>query len=391
MRILVLCAANPATNPRPSRLINFLKKNHSITAMGINASIISGVEVISYSAYKKRNIFQEIWLYFNVFLKRWDRLIFTKNRREISAFLKKREFDFIVCHDLVLLPIVLGDKKGARVLFDAREFYPKQNTTSLRWRILFERFNDYLCKTYLHQVDKITSVSSGIKKLYAQFYGINSEVLYSLSEYSEITPSVMDKNRIKMIYHGSANTARAIEKTIYIIDYLPDEYSLDLMLVFDCSPAYERFLRNLVKKRAAIGKKIRIIPPVPFSDLVSFSANYDIGIYALADSTLNLKYAMPNKFFEYIQSRLALAIFPHAEMEAFLRKYQNGVVAMDKTSKSIAQAILSIDRQRLMQMKIKSHIASKVLNYGQNEKKMQSIMRELFFKIPEEKEEVEYI
>ena len=78
-------------------------------------------------------------------------------------------------------------------------------------------------------------------------------------------------------------------------------------------------------------------------------------------------------------------------MEAFLRKYQNGVVAMDKTSKSIAQAILSIDRQRLMQMKIKSHIASKVLNYGQNEKKMQSIMRELFFKIPEEKEEVEYI
>lgn len=391
MRILVLCAANPATNPRPSRIINFLKKNHSVTAMGIDATEISGAEVVSYSAYKKRNIFQEFFLYFNALFRKWDSLIFTKNRREILAFLKRGEFDLIICHDLVLLPIVLSEKKDAKVLFDAREFYPKQNTTSIRWRILFEKFNDYLCKTYLHQADKIITVSSGIKKLYAQFYAINSEVIYSLSEYFEATPSVIEKDNIKIIYHGSANSARAIEQSIYVMDYLPNEYSLDLMLVFGGNRGYERFLRKLVKKRAMYGKKIRIIPTVPFCDLIGFGVSYDIGLYALADSTLNLKYAMPNKFFEYIQSRLALAIFPNPEMEAFLRKYQNGIAAKERNAKSLAKAILSLDRQKLMQMKIKSHIASRVVNYKQNEKRIQAILRELFFKEPDEKQEVEYI
>ena len=376
MRILVLVAANPAKNPRPSRFIDFLKKTHNVTAMGIKSTAITGVEVISYSAYKKRNFFQELWLWVLALFKKWDKLIFTKNRREILTFLKKREFDLIICHDLVLLPIVLQEKKGAKVLFDAREFYPKQKTTNLRWRILFERFNDELCRKYIPLADKAITVSAGLKKLYQEYYGINCEVFYSLCHYYDLSPSVIEKE-IKMIYHGSANSIREIEKTVAIIDTLPDGYCLDLMVIFE-DRNYKKKIEKMVHLRQKKGKKIRIIPPVAFEEIIPFSNQYDIGIYAIPASTQNLRYAMPNKFFEYIQARMALAIFPHHEMEAFIQKYQNGIVSQEQTSKSLAQAILSLDRQKIMQMKIKSHIAAKILNATQNETKIQNFLRDLF-------------
>ncbi|WP_104696931.1 MULTISPECIES: capsular biosynthesis protein [unclassified Helicobacter] len=377
MRILVLCAANPATNPRPSRMIDNLKEKHIVTAMGLNSSPIDDVEVLSYSNYKKRNIFQEIWLYINVLFKRWDRLIFTKNRLEIQTFLKRRDFDLIICHDLVLLPIVLKNKQSAKVLFDAREFYPKQYTNSLRWRILFQKFNDFLCKTYMPQADKVITVGMGIKKAYQNFYQVDSEVFYSLSKFYDLSPSLMQNTQIKMIYHGYANKAREIEKTIEIMDYCQDDFSLDLMLIcYD--KGYLKKLEKMVLQRQKRGKKIRIIQPVKFEELITFSNQYDIGVYALPKSNFNLELAMPNKFFEYIQSRLALVTIPHKEMEWFINRYQNGIVSSDYTPKSIAQALNSLSRSEIMKMKIRSHTIAKTLSNEQNKQKIANILKEIF-------------
>lgn len=377
MRILVLCAANPATNPRPSRMIDNLKETHIVTAMGLNSTPIDDVEVLSYSNYKKRNIFQEMWLYINVLFKRWDCLIFTKNRLEIQAFLKKRDFDLIVCHDLVLLPIVLKNKQNAKVLFDAREFYARQYTNSIRWRVLFQKFNDFLCKTYMPQADKVITVGMGIKKAYQKFYQIESEVFYSLSKFYDISPSLIQDTEIKMIYHGYANRAREIEKTIEIMDYCQGDFSLDLMLIcYDKS--YLKKLEKMVLQRQKKGKKIRIIKPVAFKDLIVFSNQYDIGIYALPKSNLNLELTMPNKFFEYIQSRLALVAIPHKEMEWFINRYQNGVVSSDYTPKSIAEVLNSLNKSEIMKMKIRSHAIAKTLSNEQNKQKIANILREMF-------------
>ncbi len=380
MRILVLCAANPATNPRPSRMIENLKEQHVVTAMGLDSSAISGVEVLSYSSYTKRNWLKECLLWMHVILRHWNSLIFTKNRLEIQAFLKRREFDLIICHDLVLLPIVLKNKKDAKVLFDAREFYPKQYTNSLRWRLLFERFNDFLCRFYMPQADKIVTVGSGIQEAYKRIYGIESEVFYSLSQYHDIAPSLMEDAQIRMLYHGSANRAREIERTIEIIDYCRDDFSLDLMLVCQ-DKAYLKKLEKMVAKRQDLGKKIRIIPPVSFADLITFSNQYDIGIYALVANNFNLEVAMPNKFFEYMQSRLALAIFPHEEMEQFLRRYKNGIIAKEPSPLSLAQALNTLSKKDIMQMKIKSHIIAKTLHNDQNKQRMQHLLREMFLSL----------
>lgn len=379
MRILVLCAANPAINPRPSRMIENLKKSHNVTAMGLNSTAIDDVEVLSYSEYKKRNLWQEIGLYFNVFFKKWDKLIFTKNRLEIQVFLKKRDFDLIICHDLVLLPIVLKNKQSAKVLFDAREFYPRQYTNSLRWRILFQKFNNYLCANFIPKVDKVITVGLGIKKAYKDFYNIESEVFYSFSKFYDVSPSLMLASEIRMIYHGYANRAREIEKTIAIMDYCSSDFSLDLMLICP-DKKYLKKLEKMVEIRKRQGKKIRIIPPVSFDNLIPFSNAYDIGLYALPKSNLNLELTMPNKFFEYIQARLALVTIPHKEMEWFIFRYQNGIVAKGYDSKSIAQSLNALSKNQIMKMKIKSHSIAKALSNEQNQQKINTILKDMFFR-----------
>lgn len=377
MKILILCAADPAKNPRPSRLIGFLKKDHEVVALGIESTSMDGVEVLSYPKYSKRNLFQEILLYVHVFLRRWDALIFTKNRLRILEILQEREFDVIVCHDLVLLPLVLLGKKKSRVIFDAREFYPAQGTHSLRWRILFKTFNHYLCKTYLRgEVDKILCVGKGIGDLYKRFYGISTQIFYSFSSYCEISPTPVDPKNIKLLYHGSANRARKIENMIYMMDFLPSSYSLDLILVFLDEP-YKKFLCDLVASYRRRGKRVRILPPVDFKDLVFKTSHYDLGIYGVYPSTLNLKYALPNKFFEYIQARLALVVFPHHEMEFFLKKYKNGVASAQPSASSLAECIMGLSVEEIRKMKNYSHRAARFLNFNWNEKQWAKIQREL--------------
>lgn len=375
-KILVLCAANPALNPRPNRMIKLLQNNHKVSAMGIHTSPIEGVETFSYPAYKKRNLLEEFRLYVDVFFSRWQNLIYTYNRLEIIKVLKSHSFDIIICHDLVLLPIVLRYKRNTKILFDAREFYPAQNTTNLRWRLLFARFNHYLCKTYLHHCDAIITVSEGLKNRYKKDYGVDCRLFLSLPDSHNIIPKTTNPNDIRLIYHGAASPNRKIQNTIKIIDYLEPRFSLDLMLV-NTNEAYMQYLKKIVHKKQLQGKKIRIIPPVSFSDIIPFSSLYDIGLYHIAPSTFNLKYALPNKFFEYIQATLALAITPNAELIPFVKKHNNGIISKDFTPASIAETINTLDKNAIETFKKNSQQAAKILNINSNQALLDEIITEI--------------
>ncbi|PAF47766.1 hypothetical protein BKH46_02705 [Helicobacter sp. 12S02634-8] len=377
LKILILCAANPATNPRPQRLITLLKDTHKLTALGINASAIRGVEVFSYPAFHKRNIFEEIRLYKNVFSQNWQQLIYTPNRLQIAQILTQHSFDLIICCDLVLLPIALAYKKGAKILFDAREFYPAQNKSNLRWRLLFARFNDYLCKTYLPLADRIITVSKGLQTMYQTQYGISCELFYSLPKYHNITPSHPKADKIKIIYHGGANPSRKIEHCIELAAYLQDRFELDLMLVHT-DKNYQRFLEKSIAQMRSQGKKINLLPPVPFEEIIPFTAAYDLGLYMIPPSNANLKHALPNKFFEYIQARLGLIIAPNPEMIPFVQSYQNGYIAKDFDPKTIAKAINALSYEEIISYKQRSHIAAKTLNMQTNKNNINALIKALF-------------
>ena len=372
-KICIVCEANPAKNPRPRRLIEVLKHKYQLTAIGLEVSEISGVEVLSYPYAKKRNAKEEQELEANVAKKDYMKLVKIPNRLVIEKYLQDREFDVIFCHDLLLLPFVVENKKQAKVIFDAREYYPRQMENNERWRRLFAGFNDYLCQTYLKEVDYMYSVSEGIAKEYEKNYGVKCDVITSAAKYHTPPHSLICHEPIKLIHHGLASPDGYIHKMIEVMDYVDDRFTLDLMLVSTYYQDYFKTLQQMTSGR----KNTRIIPIVPFEEIIPFTSQYDIGMFLVPFSTFNLKMCLPNKFFEFIQARLAIAIGPSPEMAKLVQQYHLGIISKDFTPKSMAESLNKLTKEEILQYKENSNKAAKILNAQNEGEKLLKIVEEV--------------
>jgi hypothetical protein len=71
-------------------------------------------------------------------------------------------------------------------------------------------------------------------------------------------------------------------------------------------------------------------------DILPFINAYDVGIYLLPPVNFNSEHTLPNKFFDFIQARLAIAVGPSPEMSRIVKEFDIGVVANDFTASSLA-------------------------------------------------------
>jgi hypothetical protein len=92
--------------------------------------------------------------------------------------------------------------------------------------------------------------------------------------------------------------------------------------------------------------------------LVRRANAYDIGLYALPPVNLNRRFALPNKFFEFIQARLAVAIGPSLEMARLVNQYRCGIVADDFRPETLASALETLDGTAIASFKRASHAAA---------------------------------
>ena len=166
---------------------------------------------------------------------------------------------------------------------------------------------------------------------------------------------------------------RGIEKMIETMDYVDNRFTLDLMLIATWESDYYKELKAMAQTR----NNVRIIPPVPFEEIVPFSTQYDIGFYILQPTCYNTKYALPNKFFEFIQARLALAIGPSPEMAKYLKTYNLGIVAPDFTPQSMAKALNTLTKEQILIYKENANKAAEILNATKEGEKLLKIVEKV--------------
>lgn len=398
-RVLILAAANISTCPRPMRMVEILKNHYDVSVMGIDNDdgtkmfAVPGVKSFSYPAYKRRSKLGELKLWWDVALRRWDALSFIPNRLEIIEHLKCHYYDVVICHDLLLLPVLFvglessaenvpdsissdkpsstGQKptpihpQNTKVIFDAREFYPWQNTSSLRWRVLFKAFNEYLCATYAPRADKIFSVSPRFCELYQEHFGLKCEPLLSLPPLYDLGPMPVDSQKVKILYHGALNQNRDIHKIIELCTLLDGRFCIDFIFTGGEEKFRQKIFARLGELRR-ITDSVRVLPAVKLEEIVSFGNSYDIGLIYIPEHNHNLCATLPNKFFEYIQSRLALLLPPIPSLVPFVERYGNGIVAKDFKIDSLALALNNLDTNKIWNLKYASHKVAQELHLGKN-------------------------
>ncbi|MBN2119182.1 MAG: glycosyltransferase [Anaerolineales bacterium] len=379
-RILIVCNMDPNSNPRPSRMINWLKDDYELEVVGTRRLNMKGVPsyvlgpVPSWSdgqgffSRAKRVVLRN----YNLLAEKFEEVNASRlgDTQAVAKELAQKDYDLIISHDLVLLPLVFKIKGAkTRVMLDAREYYPQHFNDRWLWRRLKRPVNEYLCQAYLPRCDKLITVSDGLASQYQRVYGVTFEVIMSLPVRWDIQPVPPQADQIRLIHHGAAGRSRKIETMLQMMDYVDERFTLDLMMV-SRDDKYWKKIVSLANKR----KNVRIVPPVPMQEIVPLTNQYDIGLFLVPPTNFNLQYTLPNKLFEFIQARLAVAIGPSVEMSRIVRKYDCGVISKDFEPRSLANELNRLTPEKIIKLKQNSHQAAKELNAEVNAKRIREIV-----------------
>jgi len=104
---------------------------------------------------------------------------------------------------------------------------------------------------------------------------------------------------------------------------------------------------------------------------------YDIGLFLLPPVNLNYRFALPNKLFEFIQARLAVAIGPSPEMARVVRAHKVGVVSESFDPASMADSLNSLTREDLIRFKQASHRSADQLCFEAVSDRLLAVIQDL--------------
>ncbi len=357
-RAVIICSTDPAGNPRPHRMVKWLAPHFELTVVCPRTSPLPEAECITLPRPPARGAWlRRVRVGLELKLRRYESRVWQPGMRELADKVRALRPAFIVVHDLTLLPLALAIRgprgAGPRVLFDAREYYTRHFEDSRFWRFFLRDYQLHLARTYLHEPDVMVTVNAGLAAEYTREFGVPCGVLPSYPEPRHLEPSPTAPDRVRLIHHGNAAPNRRIELMIDLMRLLPPRFTLDLMLV-GMDSAYGRTLRQHAHGLA----QVTFRDPVPFAEIIGVSNAYDVGLYLLPPTGFNTRHALPNKFFEFIQARLSIAIGPSVEMAPYVRSHGCGVVSDDFTPASLAAKLSALTPADIVRHKLASHAAA---------------------------------
>jgi hypothetical protein len=356
------------------RQIALLGPEHDVTAAGFTDPQVPGVRFVDVSA-PRRTGRQRALAAARLQLRRYESYYWADHsvaaaHRAVAG----NTYDLIVANESDTWPLAfaLAEPNGARVLLDAHEYAPREFEDVRRWRVLYQRYRRHLCATMLPRADAVTTVCDGIAAEYERNFGVRPSVITNAAPLRDLTPSELDGNRVRMVHHGVAIRSRRIENMILALDHLDERFSLDLILVGADIP-YLASLRELADARP----RVHLRPAVPAQRLPEETNGYDVGLFLLEPTNFNYMHALPNKFFEFVQARLAVAIGPSPEMARLVREYDCGVVAGDFRPESLARELSTLAPESLARLKQNANAAADALSWEREREKLLELVHSL--------------
>lgn len=308
-----------------------------------------------------------LFLFFRFYDKAYEKLYGQRLHLEPT-------YDLVVANDIEALPLAFHVKGNAKILFDAHEYAPRHFENKLSWRIFFQGFNKYLCKKYIPKVDAMITVGDVIAKEYEKHYGVKPTVITNAPPYSDIAPQPVSSGKIRMVHQGIANPSRRLELMFEMMNHLDNRFELDLMLIKPVHKSNIAYLEKL-KEMAAGNNRIHFVSPVATDQIIPTINQYDLGIILIPPINFNYKNTLPNKFFECIQARTAVAIGPIPEIKKITEQYTIGVVSEDFSAKSLAEKIKSLSVEQISMFKLNTNKAAHEINAGKNKLVFESVIK----------------
>ena len=357
-RILCISLSPIARDGRVLRQLEVLKAQGEVTTVGFGPAPPGVVEHLSVPP--SPTLPQTVTGVARLALRRYAASeVAAPAMRHALRLIGDRQFDLVVANEDRALGLAFAVNHGAPVWADMHEWAPGERDQLRAWRLLVAPLMDHLCRTYLPRCDAVTTVSLGIVDEYERVYGVRPELVRNARAWVDLVPTpVSDEGPLRLVHSGGAEPGRRIDELIDTARMVPNA-TLDLYLV----PANDggRHLAEL-EAHAAARPGVTIHPPVPPGELPRALNDYDVGVFPLAPQNFNMEHTLPNKLFDFLQARLAMAVTPNSEMRRFVSEFDLGVVSGDFSAESFAEALCTLTPERVRTLKESSHRQARSLS-----------------------------
>jgi glycosyltransferase involved in cell wall biosynthesis len=277
--------------------------------------------------------------------------------------------DAIVVNDLFALPLAFMLAPDTPVVYDAHEHWTSESASWTRAQSLsMGRAHEWIVDRFVPRTAGLMTVSPGIARDFEQRTGLEAHLVTNAPTFRELEASPVG-DPIRLVHVGVSDPRRRLESTIEAVRLLDGRFTLDIILARDND--YRRRIERMVEPDPAI----RLLPAVPQAELIATLNAYDIGVHLFPGSDPNQVFSLPNKLFDYIQARLAVAIGPSPEMAAIVREWDCGVVSDSFEARSFADALAALTTSDVERLKQNANRAAGVLTADNNRETVLALVR----------------
>lgn len=354
------------TDPRVDKVCNFLTRNgFDVTLVGRRYGDSAALAPRAYKTHRMRLLFRK------------GAFFYAEYNIRLFFYLLFHHFDLFVSNDLdTLLPNVLISKlKRKRLVYDSHEYFCGE--LSIADRPFVKRVWQSIERFCFPKLKDVITVSQSIVDQYEQEYGIRPHLVRNIPPkaippVTETRASLrLPEDKTIIILQGNGiNEGRGGEELVEAMPFVDEKAVLLIVGNGTVIPQLKERVQEL-----HLEHRVRFVPRVTPEMLFNYTYLADIGIALDRDLSLNLRFSLPNKLFEYIKAGTPMVVSNLIERARIVGQYRVGLIVEDFQPENVAEKInrLVNDKQLYDEMKANCKVAAEDLCWENEEKVLEEI------------------
>ncbi|MBL0310838.1 MAG: glycosyltransferase family 4 protein [Bacteroidetes bacterium] len=287
--------------------------------------------------------------------------------------LASMNFDAICAVDLdTVMPVsIIGRLKGAKLIFDAHEYFSE--TPEVVRRPLIKKIWEWIDRTFVPGFDLIYTVSPGLANIFSTRYGQPVHVILNVPLLEEKEKKESAHRPATLIYQGTLNEGRGLEQMIEAMK------SIDAKLLLAGEGDLSEELRQLVREQN-LEQKVEFTGWLLPDHLAKVTETADIGIHVSLNKGLSYYHSLGNKFFNYIHAGLPQVCTTYPEYQKINEQYNVALLIQDDSPDEIVKAVqrLQDNPDLFVRLKRNCETCSRVYNWQEESTKLLNHYAALF-------------
>lgn len=365
-KIIVSVISDVVTDQRVQKECNtFRKMGYDVLLIGRKSKRTFLLNELGYRVIRFPNLFNRgpfMYLVFNL---------------QLFFYLLFKKADVLWANDLdTLLPnYIISRLKNNKLVYDSHEYFTL-SVYKKSSRKIWEKLENFL---FPKQKNVIT-VSDSIKKEYEEKFKVPITVIrnvpYKSVPIDDAATIVLPRNKKILIMQGiGLNENRGVEEAVLTMQFLPDDFNLYFIGRGTILNKLKQMVLDL-----SLSDKVTFIDVLPYNEMMACTRQCFMGlIFEKIDVTDHHRFALPNKFFDYINAGIPVLSSRATEIQLLIKKYQIGEFIENFGPHEIAARILEIEKNKEIYdlWKHNTKAASEELNWENEEEILVNFMNNL--------------